>query len=80
MCVCVLCVAVIEMCLLHIRLGLQSPHRDARLRRRGLRQQKQAEEEFLVETMKQLQAANEEKQLLLEAMEEVEFSPLSPPH
>lgn len=51
-----------------LRLGLLSPHREARLRRRELRQRQQVEEEDLTEKMKQLQAANESKQRELEAM------------
>ncbi|KAF7667248.1 hypothetical protein LDENG_00071160 [Lucifuga dentata] len=51
-----------------LRLGLPSPHREARLRRRELRQRQQVEQEELEERMKQLQAANENKQTQLEAM------------
>ncbi|XP_044064725.1 switch-associated protein 70 isoform X1 [Siniperca chuatsi] len=58
----------IQTCIQLLRLGLPSPHREARLRRRELRQRQQAEEEDLAERMKQLQAINENKQRQLEAM------------
>lgn len=54
-------------------LGLLSPHREARLRRRELRQRQQAEEGVLVERMKELQTANEQKQRQLEVMRKVLF-------
>ncbi|KAG8001563.1 Switch-associated protein 70 [Nibea albiflora] len=57
-----------QMCIQLLRLGLPSPHREARLRRRELRQRQQTEEDNLAEKMKQLQAANENKQRQLEAM------------
>ena len=66
-------VAAIQTCIQLLRLGLPSPHREARLRRRELRQKQHAEEEDLVERMKELQAANENKQRQLEAMREVLF-------
>ncbi|XP_043953989.1 switch-associated protein 70 [Gambusia affinis] len=53
---------------LMLRLGLLSPHREARLRRRELRQKQQLEEQDLTERMKNLQAANEAKQRQLEDM------------
>uniref|UniRef100_A0A8D3E9Q4 Switching B cell complex subunit SWAP70 n=1 Tax=Scophthalmus maximus TaxID=52904 RepID=A0A8D3E9Q4_SCOMX len=58
----------IQTCIQLLRLGLLSPHREARLRRRELRKRQHAEEEDLVEMMKQLTAANEQKQRQLEAM------------
>ncbi|XP_060893757.1 switch-associated protein 70 [Labrus mixtus] len=61
-------IQAIQTCIQLLRLGLLSPHREARLRRRELRQKQLAEEEDLVERMKQLQAANEHKQRQLEAM------------
>lgn len=60
--------AAIQTCIQLLRLGLPSPHREARLRRRELRQRQQVDEEDLTERMKQLQAANENKQRQLEAM------------
>nr|XP_020466371.1 LOW QUALITY PROTEIN: switch-associated protein 70-like [Monopterus albus] len=55
-----------------LRLGLLPPHREARLRRRELRQRQdeQMEEVDLMEKMKQLQVANDNKQRQLEAMRE----------
>ncbi|KAJ4918507.1 hypothetical protein JOQ06_003388 [Pogonophryne albipinna] len=58
----------IQTCLQLLRLGLPSPHREARLRRRELRQRQQTEEDDLAERMKHLQAANENKQRQLEGM------------
>lgn len=63
--------AAIQTCIQLLRLGLLSPHREARLRRRELRQRQQAEVEDLAQRMKQLQAANENKQRQLEAMRKV---------
>ncbi|KAI9528502.1 Switch-associated protein 70 [Dissostichus eleginoides] len=61
-------VAAIQTCLQLLRLGLPSPHREARLRRRELRQRQMTEEDDLAERMKHLQAANENKQRQLEGM------------
>ncbi|XP_070759833.1 switch-associated protein 70-like isoform X1 [Enoplosus armatus] len=61
-------IQAIQTCIQLLRLGLPSPHREARLRRRELRQRQQVEEEDLADRMKQLQAANENKQRQLEAM------------
>ncbi|KAK5874002.1 hypothetical protein PBY51_018992 [Eleginops maclovinus] len=58
----------IQTCLQLLRLGLPSPHREARLRRRELRQRQQTEEEDLTQKMKHLQTANENKQRQLEGM------------
>ncbi|XP_068452127.1 switch-associated protein 70 isoform X2 [Clinocottus analis] len=58
----------IQTCIQLLSLGLSSPHREARLRRRELRQKQQAEEDDLAERMKQLQVANENKQRQLEDM------------
>uniref|UniRef100_A0A665T844 Switch-associated protein 70 n=1 Tax=Echeneis naucrates TaxID=173247 RepID=A0A665T844_ECHNA len=63
-------IQAIQTCIQSLRLGLLSPHREARLRRRELRQRQHAEEDQLVEKMRQLQAANEKKQRQLEAMRE----------
>ncbi|XP_036399898.1 switch-associated protein 70-like [Megalops cyprinoides] len=51
-----------------LRLGLPPPHREARQRRRELRQRLQAEQDQLEERMRELQVANERKQRQLEAM------------
>ncbi|XP_054866455.1 switch-associated protein 70 isoform X2 [Amphiprion ocellaris] len=61
-------IQAIQSCIQQLRLGLLSPHREARLRRRELRQRQQVEEEDLAERMKQLQAASDTKQRELEAM------------
>ncbi|KAK9542794.1 hypothetical protein VZT92_000625 [Zoarces viviparus] len=58
----------IQTCIQLLRLGLSSPHREARLRRRELRRRQQGEEDDLAERMKQLQVANENKQRQLEGM------------
>ncbi|KAM4629893.1 switch-associated protein 70 [Polymixia lowei] len=61
-------IQAIQTCVQLLRLGLPSPHREARLRRRELRQRQQAEQEELEEKMKQLQMASENKHRQLEAM------------
>ncbi|XP_073321203.1 switch-associated protein 70-like [Pagrus major] len=61
-------IQAIQTCIQLLRLGLLSPHREARLRRRELRQRQQVEEEDLAVRMKQLQLANENKQRQLETM------------
>ncbi|XP_034535178.1 switch-associated protein 70 [Notolabrus celidotus] len=61
-------IQAIQTCIQQLRLGLLSPHREARLRRRELRQRQLVEDEDLTEKMKRLQAANEHKQKQLEAM------------
>ncbi|KAF1392826.1 hypothetical protein PFLUV_G00032080 [Perca fluviatilis] len=58
----------IQTCIQLLRLGLPSPHREARLRRRELRQRQQSEEDDLAERLKHLQGANENKQRQLEGM------------
>ncbi|XP_062241079.1 switch-associated protein 70-like [Platichthys flesus] len=63
-------IQAIQTCIQMLRLGLSSPHREARLRRRELRQKQHAEEEDLKEKMRRLQVANEHKQRELEAMRE----------
>ncbi|KAG7230448.1 hypothetical protein INR49_024557 [Caranx melampygus] len=63
-------IQAIQTCIQLLRLGLGSPHREARLRRRELRQKQHVDEDNLVERMRQLQAANENKQRQLEAMRE----------
>ncbi|KAJ8396730.1 hypothetical protein AAFF_G00015680 [Aldrovandia affinis] len=49
-------------------LAAPAPHREARLKRKDLRQKQQAEQDHLEERMKELQIANENKQRELEAM------------
>ncbi|CAK6954792.1 switch-associated protein 70 [Scomber scombrus] len=61
-------IQAIQTCIQLLRLGLSSPHREARRRRRELRQRQQTEEGDLVERMKELQVANENKQRQLENM------------
>lgn len=61
-------IQAIQNCIQLLRLGLPSPHREARLRRRELRQRQHTEEGDLAEKMKQLQVANENKQRQLEDM------------
>ncbi|KAM9765110.1 switch-associated protein 70 [Menidia menidia] len=61
-------IQAIQTCIQMLRLGLSSPHREARLRRRELRQKQQVEEMDLAERMKILQVANENKQRELEDM------------
>uniref|UniRef100_A0A3P9QJ19 Switch-associated protein 70 n=1 Tax=Poecilia reticulata TaxID=8081 RepID=A0A3P9QJ19_POERE len=61
-------IQAIQTCIQLLRLSLLSPHREARLRRRELRQKQQLDEQHLTEKMKNLQAANEAKQRQLEDM------------
>ncbi|KAM6979402.1 switch-associated protein 70-like [Aplochiton taeniatus] len=61
-------IQAIQMCIQLLRLGLPPPHREARLRRRELRQKQQAEQEELEERMMQLHTGNESKQRQLEYM------------
>lgn len=68
------CIPAIQTCLQHLSLGLLSPHREARLRRKELRQKQQVEVKDLEEKMKRLQAANEHKQQQLEDMRKVASS------
>ncbi|XP_037604320.1 switch-associated protein 70 isoform X1 [Sebastes umbrosus] len=58
----------IQTCIQLLRLGLPSPHREARLRRREHRQRQLVEEDDLAERMNKLQAASENKQRQLEGM------------
>lgn len=61
----------IQTCIQLLRLGLSSPHREARRRRRELRQKQHTMEGDLVDRMKELQVANEDKQRQLEDMKKV---------
>uniref|UniRef100_A0A1A8G0Z8 Switch-associated protein 70 n=1 Tax=Nothobranchius korthausae TaxID=1143690 RepID=A0A1A8G0Z8_9TELE len=61
-------IQAIQTCIQQQRLGLLSPHREARLRRRELRQRQQVEEDDLAKRMRRLQASNESKQKQLEDM------------
>uniref|UniRef100_A0A674MG00 Switch-associated protein 70 n=1 Tax=Takifugu rubripes TaxID=31033 RepID=A0A674MG00_TAKRU len=67
-------IQAIQTCIQQLSLGLSSPHREARLRRRELRQRQQVQVEDLEDRMKQLQAANENKQRQLEEMRKVASS------
>ncbi|XP_061819969.1 switch-associated protein 70 [Nerophis lumbriciformis] len=61
-------IQAIQTCIQLLRLGLPSPHREVRLRRREFRQKQMAKEEDLAERMKLLQASNDSNQMQLEAM------------
>ncbi|XP_055777449.1 switch-associated protein 70-like [Salvelinus fontinalis] len=61
-------IQAIQTCIQLLRLGLPSPHLEARLRRRELRQKQQAEQGELEEKMRLLQIANENKHRQLESM------------
>lgn len=61
-------VQAVQTCIQLLRLGLLSPHRESRLRRRELRQRRQAEQEEVTQKMQQLQVANDHKQRQLEDM------------
>ncbi|XP_072242494.1 switch-associated protein 70b [Leuresthes tenuis] len=58
----------IQTCVNLLRQGRPAPHREARQKRRDLRLKQQAEQEELELTMRELQTANEAKQLELENM------------
>uniref|UniRef100_A0AAZ3P1M0 Switch-associated protein 70 n=1 Tax=Oncorhynchus tshawytscha TaxID=74940 RepID=A0AAZ3P1M0_ONCTS len=64
-------IQAIQTCIQLLRLGLPSPHLEARLRRRELRQKQQAEQGELEERMRLLQIANENKHRQLESMRKV---------
>uniref|UniRef100_A0A8C6KRD5 Switch-associated protein 70 n=1 Tax=Nothobranchius furzeri TaxID=105023 RepID=A0A8C6KRD5_NOTFU len=61
-------IQAVQTCIQQQRLGLLSPHREARLRRRELRQRQRVEEDDLSKRMRRLQASNESKQKQLEDM------------
>ncbi|XP_016126952.1 switch-associated protein 70-like isoform X3 [Sinocyclocheilus grahami] len=61
-------IQAIQDCIVHIRQGLSSPHRESRQKRRELRNKMKAEQEMMENRMRQLQLANESKQAQLEAM------------
>ncbi|XP_051919603.1 switch-associated protein 70 [Hippocampus zosterae] len=61
-------IQAIQSCIQLLRLGLPSPHREARLRRRELRQRQQEKDDDLAERMKQLQAANDSNQMQLDVL------------
>ncbi|XP_030646177.1 switch-associated protein 70b [Chanos chanos] len=61
-------IQAIQTCITLLKLGRQAPHREARQKRRELRQKQHAEQEELELRMKELQIANENKQRELEAM------------
>ncbi|XP_034031743.1 switch-associated protein 70b [Thalassophryne amazonica] len=58
----------IQTCVTLLRLGRPAPHREARQKRRDQRLKQQAEQEELELRMRELQSANETKQLELETM------------
>ncbi|KAM4572599.1 switch-associated protein 70b [Odontesthes bonariensis] len=58
----------IQTCVNLLRQGRPAPHREARQKRRDLRLKQQAEQEELELTLKELQTANEAKQLEMENM------------
>uniref|UniRef100_A0A8C9VBY1 Switch-associated protein 70 n=1 Tax=Scleropages formosus TaxID=113540 RepID=A0A8C9VBY1_SCLFO len=61
-------IQAIQTCINLLRMGQPSPHREARQKRKELRQRLQAEQEELERRMKELQAANENKQQELESV------------
>ncbi|XP_052417961.1 switch-associated protein 70 [Carassius gibelio] len=61
-------IQAIQDCIVRIRQGLSSPHRESRQKRRELRNRMKAEQETMENRMRQLQLANERKQAQLEAM------------
>ncbi|XP_055365376.1 switch-associated protein 70b isoform X2 [Betta splendens] len=61
----------IQNCVTVLRQGRAAPHREARQKRRDQRQKQQAEQQELELRMKELQTANEAKQLELENMRKV---------
>ncbi|KAB5558912.1 hypothetical protein PHYPO_G00022700 [Pangasianodon hypophthalmus] len=61
-------IQAIQDCINRLRQGLSAPHREARQRRRELRNRLQAEQVRMEGQMKELQLANEKKQRELEAM------------
>ncbi|XP_061576868.1 switch-associated protein 70b [Cololabis saira] len=61
-------IQAIQICVTRIRQGRPAPHREARMKRRDVRLKQQQEQQDLETRMKELQTANEAKQLELEAM------------
>ncbi|XP_051756811.1 switch-associated protein 70 [Ctenopharyngodon idella] len=61
-------IQAIQDCIVRIRQGLSSAHRESRQKRRELRNRMKAEQEIMENRMRQLQLANESKQAQLEAM------------
>ncbi|XP_041966890.1 switch-associated protein 70b [Alosa sapidissima] len=61
-------IQAIQTCVLLLKMGRPAPHREARQKRRELRQKQQAEQELIELRMRELQMANESKQHELEAM------------
>ncbi|KAG9273132.1 switch-associated protein 70 [Astyanax mexicanus] len=61
-------IQAIQTCISLLKVGRPAPHREARHKRRELRQKQQAEQEQLELRMRELQTANENKQRELEAM------------
>uniref|UniRef100_W5M7L0 Switch-associated protein 70 n=2 Tax=Lepisosteus oculatus TaxID=7918 RepID=W5M7L0_LEPOC len=61
-------IQAIQTCISLLKLGLPAPHKEARQKRKELRQKLLAEQEELEQRMKDLQTANENKQRELETM------------
>ncbi|KAI4901663.1 hypothetical protein NFI96_012837 [Prochilodus magdalenae] len=61
-------IQAIQTCISLLKVGRPAPHREARQKRRELRQKQQAEQEQLELRMRELQTANENKQRELETM------------
>uniref|UniRef100_A0A8C1WAV7 Switch-associated protein 70 n=1 Tax=Cyprinus carpio TaxID=7962 RepID=A0A8C1WAV7_CYPCA len=61
-------IQAIQDCIVRIRQGLSSPHRESRQKRREMRNRLKAEQEMMENRMRKLQLANERKQAQLEAM------------
>uniref|UniRef100_A0A8C9RJF1 Switch-associated protein 70 n=1 Tax=Scleropages formosus TaxID=113540 RepID=A0A8C9RJF1_SCLFO len=72
-------IQAIQTCINLLRMGQPSPHREARQKRKELRQRLQAEQEELERRMKELQAANENKQQELESVRKVASAALPAP-
>lgn len=66
-----MCMLAIQDCIVRIRQGLSSAHRESRQKRRELRNRMKAEQEIMENRMRQLQLANESKQAQLEALSKV---------
>ncbi|KAI2662185.1 Switch-associated protein 70 [Labeo rohita] len=61
-------IQAIQDCIVRIRQGLSSPHRESRQKRRELRNRMKAEQEAMENRMRQLLLANESKQAQLEVL------------
>ncbi|XP_061669726.1 switch-associated protein 70 isoform X2 [Syngnathoides biaculeatus] len=61
-------IQAIRSCIQLLRLGLPSPHREARMRRRQLRQRRRERDDDLAETMERLRAADDSNRMELDAV------------